>query len=105
MRSGPQSVAVRRIPVVLDGADVAQLVRDVIADLVDGLGGVPINVEKQMDYDDNWANLGAVGSNLSRLASDFDSRTWGFAKLKDLFAAHPDYVVQKKPNGVLVQPK
>ncbi|MHA6523578.1 NYN domain-containing protein [Tessaracoccus sp. G1721] len=54
---------------------------------------------------DNWANLGAVGSNLSRLASDFDSRTWGFARLKDLFAAHPDYVVQKKPNGVLVQPK
>jgi DNA mismatch repair protein MutL len=31
-RSGPQSVAVRRIPVLLDGADVAQLVRDVIAD-------------------------------------------------------------------------
>lgn len=54
---------------------------------------------------DNWANLGAVGSNLSRLASDFDSRTWGFARLKDLFAAHPGYVVQKKPNGVLVQPK
>lgn len=55
--------------------------------------------------DDNWANLGVVGSNLSRLASDFDSRTWGFAKLKDLFAAHPDYVVQFKPNEVLVQPK
>ncbi|HEY0178844.1 MAG TPA: DNA mismatch repair endonuclease MutL [Dokdonella sp.] len=33
-RSGPQSVAVRRIPVLLDGADVAGLVRDVIADLV-----------------------------------------------------------------------
>jgi DNA mismatch repair protein MutL len=33
VRSGPQSVAVRRIPVALDGADVAQLVRDVIADL------------------------------------------------------------------------
>ncbi|MEO7431581.1 MAG: DNA mismatch repair endonuclease MutL [Dokdonella sp.] len=32
-RSGPQSVAVRRIPVLLDGADVPQLVRDVIADL------------------------------------------------------------------------
>ncbi|MBA8883903.1 DNA mismatch repair endonuclease MutL [Dokdonella fugitiva] len=32
-RSGPQSVSVRRIPVVLDGADVGQLVRDVIADL------------------------------------------------------------------------
>jgi len=32
-RSGPQSIAVRRIPVLLDGADVAQLVRDLIADI------------------------------------------------------------------------
>lgn len=55
--------------------------------------------------DDSWANLGAVGSNLTRLASDFDSRTWGFAKLKDLFVAHPDYVVQSKPNGAFVQAK
>ncbi len=30
---------------------------DVVADLVDELGGVPITVEKQMDYDDNWAKL------------------------------------------------
>ncbi|MCC2593763.1 NYN domain-containing protein [Tessaracoccus sp. OS52] len=56
--------------------------------------------------DDNSANLGVVGSNLSRIASDFDSRTWGFAKLKDLFAAHPDYVVQTNPKGgVVVKPK
>ncbi|MGN6519267.1 MAG: DNA mismatch repair endonuclease MutL [Dokdonella sp.] len=33
VRSGPQSISVRRIPVVLDGADVGRLVRDVIADL------------------------------------------------------------------------
>jgi DNA mismatch repair protein MutL len=32
-RSGPQSITVRRIPVLLDGADVAELVRDVVADL------------------------------------------------------------------------
>lgn len=30
---------------------------DVVADLVDTIGGVPIKVEKQMDWDDNWANL------------------------------------------------
>lgn len=30
---------------------------DVVADMVDVLGGVPIKVEKQMDYDDNWAGL------------------------------------------------
>jgi DNA mismatch repair protein MutL len=33
VRSGPQGISVRRIPVALDGADVAQLVRDVVADL------------------------------------------------------------------------
>jgi DNA mismatch repair protein MutL len=32
-RSGPQSITVRRIPVLLDGADVDGLVRDVVADL------------------------------------------------------------------------
>jgi len=46
--------------------------------------------------DDGWANLGAVGSNLSRLASDFDTRTWGYAKLKDLMAAHPAYDVESR---------
>lgn len=49
--------------------------------------------------DDGWAHLGAVGSNLSRLASDFDSRTWGYSKLKDLMNAHPDYEVKSRPTG------
>jgi LCP family protein required for cell wall assembly len=30
---------------------------DVVADMVDALDGVPVTVEKQMDYDDNWAGL------------------------------------------------
>lgn len=30
---------------------------DVVADLVDLLGGVPVTVEKAMDYDDHWAKL------------------------------------------------
>ncbi len=49
--------------------------------------------------DDGWAQLGAVGSNLQRLASDFDSRTWGYSKLSDLMTAHPDYQVQSRPIG------
>ena len=48
--------------------------------------------------DDGWARLGSVGSNLSRLASDFDTRTWGYAKLTDLLKAHPSYdVVSRSP--------
>jgi len=49
--------------------------------------------------DDGWANLGAVGSNLSRLASDFDSRSWGYKKLKDLMEAHPGYQFASRSGG------
>ncbi|MDN4480652.1 NYN domain-containing protein [Demequina muriae] len=49
--------------------------------------------------DDDWAHLGEVGSNLSRLASDFDSRTWGFSKLKDLMSAHPAYEINPQATG------
>jgi len=30
---------------------------DIVAELVDAIGGVPIKVEKRMDWDDNWAGL------------------------------------------------
>lgn len=30
---------------------------DVVADLVDAIGGVPIKVDQKMDWDDNWAGL------------------------------------------------
>jgi hypothetical protein len=50
--------------------------------------------------DDGWANFSSVGQNLSRLASDFDSRTWGYAKLTDLLKAHPGYdVVSRSPGN------
>ncbi|MGE0745991.1 MAG: NYN domain-containing protein [Rhodospirillales bacterium] len=38
----------------------------------------------QMDSEDGWVDLGAVGQRLSNLASDFDPRTFGSGKLSDL---------------------
>jgi len=38
----------------------------------------------QMDSEDGWVFLGAVGTQLANLASDFDPRTYGFRKLSDL---------------------
>jgi hypothetical protein len=49
--------------------------------------------------DDGWAHLGVVGSNLSRLASDFDARSWGYPKRKDLVDAHPDFNVESRKIG------
>lgn len=44
----------------------------------------------QMESEDGWVSLGAVGAQLANLASDFDPRTYGFRKLSDLV---------KKTNG------
>jgi len=63
------------------------------------LGSLLIEAVDASTRDDDWAHLGEVGSNLSRLASDFDSRTWGFSKLKDLMSAHPDYEVRHQANS------
>lgn len=38
----------------------------------------------QMESEDGWVALGAVGTQLANLASDFDPRTYGFRKLSDL---------------------
>ncbi|MBB4170833.1 NYN domain-containing protein [Rhizobium sp. BK538] len=38
----------------------------------------------QMETEDGWVPLGAVGTQLANLASDFDPRTFGFKKLSDL---------------------
>ncbi len=38
----------------------------------------------QMETEDGWVPLGALGTQLANLASDFDPRTYGFRKLSDL---------------------
>jgi len=38
----------------------------------------------QMESEDGWVPLGALGTQLANLSSDFDPRTYGFRKLSDL---------------------
>lgn len=47
---------------------------------------IPIikKVIAQVESEDGWVTLGEVGKRLIDLASDFDSRTYGFRKLSDL---------------------
>lgn len=39
---------------------------------------------EQMESEDGWVGLGAVGQRLANVASDFDPRTYGYRKLSDL---------------------
>jgi hypothetical protein len=41
-------------------------------------------VISEIESDDGWVNLGAIGSQLANYESDFDPRTYGFRKLSDL---------------------
>ncbi|MCY1349720.1 NYN domain protein [compost metagenome] len=41
------------------------------------------------DDEDDWVQLGALGSNLGKLRPDFDPRLYGFKKLSDLIKAQP----------------
>lgn len=54
--------------------------------------------------DEGWAGLGAVGQHISKQAS-FDSRNYGYAKLKDLYQAIGLFDIQSKDKGVYVRDK
>ncbi|MCY1352559.1 NYN domain protein [compost metagenome] len=51
---------------------------DAIATVIDGL-----------DDEDGWAPLAAVGSNITKIRTDFDPRLYGFKKLSDLIKGNP----------------
>lgn len=60
----------------------------------------------QLDDEDGWVSLGRVGQQLQVLASDFDSRTFGFAKLSSLVAETDAFEV-RQPEGrhMQIRPK
>ena len=52
-------------------------------------------IEEASD-EEGWAQLGAVGSYLNKLRSDFDPRLYGHRKLSELFKAHPKWFELKE---------
>lgn len=54
--------------------------------------------------DEGWAGLGTVGQHISKQAS-FDSRNYGYAKLRDLYQAIGLFEIQVKDKGVYVRDK
>ncbi len=61
--------------------------------------------------DDGWAGLASVGQILTNRSPDFDSRTWGYAKLSDLVTATKLFDIENrgsgdgKPGVIFVRPK
>jgi len=61
------------------------------------------SVEAAAD-DEGWAGLGAVGQHISKQAS-FDSRNYGYAKLKDLFQAIGLFEIRSNEKGIYLRDK
>ncbi|WP_119304731.1 NYN domain-containing protein [Dongia deserti] len=60
----------------------------------------------QMDSDDGWVGLGALGTRLANLAADFDPRSYGVAKLSDLVRKSGAFELdQSEGRRVRVRPK
>jgi uncharacterized LabA/DUF88 family protein len=53
--------------------------------------------------DSGWAHLGVVGSNLTKQAPDFDSRTYGYSKLSDLLEATRLFEVERLEKAIRVR--
>ena len=49
--------------------------------------------------DDGWAALGGVGSIVTKQRPNFDSRTYGYAKLSELMAAIPLFDTERRSPG------
>lgn len=58
-------------------------------------------VISQMESEDGWVPLGAVGTQLANLASDFDPRTYGFRKLSDLVRKTSAFDIEQTQGGQL----
>ncbi|WP_433464051.1 NYN domain-containing protein [Spirillospora sp. CA-128828] len=57
------------------------------------------NAVEAASEDDGWAHLGAVGTIITKQRPDFDSRTYGYAKLSDLFAATTLFELERTTPG------
>jgi len=67
-------------PKALDIADDKQKLVELIANAIEAVS-----------EDSGWAHLGAVGSNISKLRPNFDSRLYGHKKFSDLVKSLPEH--------------
>jgi uncharacterized LabA/DUF88 family protein len=55
----------------------------------------------QIESEDGWISLGMLGQRLASIASDFDSRTYGYRKLSDLMRKTGAFEVDQPEGGAL----
>ena len=62
-------------------------------------------IDSATGEESEWASLGLVGTHLSKLMPDFDSRNYGYGKLSDLLEAIGVFELSRKDKHVLIRQK
>jgi hypothetical protein len=62
-------------------------------------------IEQLEDDADGWFQLGTVGQRMNNLSSEFDTRTFGHAKLSSLVEATGDFEIDRSGQHVRLRPK
>jgi uncharacterized LabA/DUF88 family protein len=91
--AGPGSEEKRKKP----GADLRK-----DAKLVQQIGRA---IDSATGEESEWASLGLVGTHLSKLMPDFDSRNYGYGKLSDLLEAIGLFELSRKDKHVQIRRK
>jgi len=87
--AAPEDPAPRRAP----RPSATRLKRDA------ALVGLLRNAVEAASDDDGWAWLGSVGNIITKQRPDFDSRTYGYAKLSDLMNATSLFELERRSPG------
>jgi len=90
VKPAPESKAAKPMAVKVDPAKVAEVTaaKPVVAKLPVDL--IRQAIEEESD-ENGWANLGSVGSYLTKIRPDFDPRLYGHTKLSNLFKMNSQY--------------
>jgi len=86
------------LPAPSGGQDAASPVRAPLEPLANAAAALRKVVE-QMETEDGWVSLGAVGTQIFNLISDFDPRTYGARKLSELIRKTNVFDIDNPENG------
>jgi len=86
------------LPAPSGGQDAASTVRAPLEPLANAAAALRKVVE-QMETEDGWVSLGAVGTQIFNLISDFDPRTYGARKLSDLIRKTNAFDIDNPESG------
>ncbi|MBS0539393.1 MAG: OST-HTH/LOTUS domain-containing protein, partial [Proteobacteria bacterium] len=76
------------------------------AHTTDGAVDILTKTIAQMETEDGWIGLRAVGQRLANVVSDFDPRTYGFRKLSDLVRQSGAFEIEETDGRAMrIRPK